>query len=550
MTMSLLGGLGIFLLGMVLLVDGLKALAGEALRRILTRFVAGPVSGCGWGALVTVLVQSSSASTMATVGFVSAGLLTFTQAVGVIFGANLGTTSTGWIVSQLGFKVSLGSIAPVVVLGGAFLRLLARGRLAHLGMVLAGFALLFIGLDAMQAGMAGMAARISPSDLPEAGQDAGIAGRLLLVGMGALMTILVQSSSASMAAVLAAVASGAIDVSQAAYMIVGQNVGTTPTAWIAALGAPAAAKRTALAHVLFNLFTAAGALLVLPWLLDALQTLFGASGPHHETTVLAAFHSTFNLLGVAILLPLARPFAALVERIIPDRTPRATRHLSTALIEVGAVALEAAWRALAETLGTALDLVRSRLDSPHNTDTTALRLAEVRESVLEVQRFVQRVSREQQDAKQGARLTSLMHTVDHTLRLLAALKDAVDGEISPPDRSDEIVAQALLLFEPLLASISQRLTAYLRGTDSSSEAEASLQEQVAVCERTSKELAVLRKSERTEALAQTAMGGLSTRQALDRIDALLWLDRLAYHQWRALSHLVTASGAPGTRLSQ
>ena len=141
MTVQILGGIGIFLFGMVLMTDGLKALAGDALRRILTRRVASARAGVVWGAGLTALVQSSTATTLATVGFVSAGMLTFTQAIGVVFGANLGTTSTGWIVSQLGFKVSLGELAPPLVLLGAALRLLFKGRAAHAGTAVAGFAL-------------------------------------------------------------------------------------------------------------------------------------------------------------------------------------------------------------------------------------------------------------------------------------------------------------------------------------------------------------------------------------------------------------------------
>ncbi|NUQ49198.1 MAG: Na/Pi symporter, partial [Phycisphaerae bacterium] len=192
MIAALLGGLGLFLLGMVLLTDGLKALAGDALRRILTRMVAGPVSGIGWGALITAVVQSSHATTLATVGFVSAGLLSFSQAVGVVFGANLGTTSTGWIVSQLGFKVSLGAFSSPLVLIGVLLRLLSHGRAAHFGAALCGFGLLFIGIDLLQGGMTAVSGHLSPGDLPGAG--AGLAGRAALVGLGFIMTILTQSS--------------------------------------------------------------------------------------------------------------------------------------------------------------------------------------------------------------------------------------------------------------------------------------------------------------------------------------------------------------------
>lgn len=525
MTLSVLGGLGLFLLGMVLLVDGLKALAGEALRRVLTRFVRGPVSGIGWGALVTALVQSSSATTLATVGFVSAGLLTFAQALGVVFGANLGTTSTGWVVSQLGFKVSLGAVAPALVCAGALLRLLGRGRGAHAGMALAGFALLFLGLDLLQAGMAGVAAHLGPGDLPGGGPGSGWPGRLALVGLGAALTVLVQSSSATMAAVLAATASGAIDLEQAAYMVVGQNLGTTPTAWIAAIGAPAAAKRTALAHVGFNLVTAAVAIGILPWLVPALAALVGAHDAREAPTALAAFHTTFNLLGVLLLLPLVHPFARAIERMVPDRVPHATRYLSGALEEVGPVALEAARRAIAEVLRGALALGRRLLLGPA-PPSAAAQLGEARQALLEVQAFVQRVSRGQQGPAQVARQAAWLHATDHGLRLVAALKECVDGEVARPDRSDPVVARALGAVEAILAAGTGVL-----GTEG---AYAGL---AAAAGEASTSLAALRKRERATALELAATGALSAPEALARIDALLWLDRLAYHAWRALHHL-------------
>ncbi|NUM78660.1 Na/Pi cotransporter family protein, partial [candidate division KSB1 bacterium] len=260
MIPNLLGGIGLFLLGMILLTDGLKAVAGEALRRVLSRFVRGPFSALFSGATVTILVQSSSATTLTTIGFVSAGLLTFPQAVGVLFGANLGTTSTGWIVAVLGLKISVGKLALPLIGVGALLRLLTRDRLAAGGLALAGFGLIFVGIDTLQAGMAHLAERFDPSQLP--GET--FAGRMLLVVTGIAMTVVMQSSSAAVATTLTALHGGAIDLTQAAALVVGQNVGTTVTAALAGLGAVTAAKRTALAHILFNVITGVVALAILP----------------------------------------------------------------------------------------------------------------------------------------------------------------------------------------------------------------------------------------------------------------------------------------------
>lgn len=168
MLALLLGGIGLFLLGMTLLTDGLKVLAGDALRRVLARFTGGPTRAMLSGAALTALIQSSSATTLATIGFVSAGLLTFQQAVGLVFGANLGTTSTAWLVSLLGLKLSVSAVALPLVGVGALARLLARDRWAAAGTALSGFGLVFVGIDTLQAGMADLAAQIDPEALPGA----------------------------------------------------------------------------------------------------------------------------------------------------------------------------------------------------------------------------------------------------------------------------------------------------------------------------------------------------------------------------------------------
>src|SRR5215510_1527864 len=166
-AIALLGGVGLFLLGMTVMTDGLKALAGSALRTALSKAAANPLSGALWGAVVTLLVQSSSAVTMTTIGLVSAGLLTFPQGLGLVFGANVGTTGTGWLVALIGVRVSLSSYALPMIFVGALARLLGRGRIAATGGALAGFALVLYVLTTLQHRMLGLAATRRPSDLPE-----------------------------------------------------------------------------------------------------------------------------------------------------------------------------------------------------------------------------------------------------------------------------------------------------------------------------------------------------------------------------------------------
>ena len=202
--LPLIGGFGLFLLGMILMTDSLKNLAGNRLKEILGTFTGGSVSAITSGAVVTTMVQASAATALATIGFVSAGLIALPQAIGIIFGANLGTTSTAWLVAVLGFKYSIAYMSFPLVGAGAMLRLMYGGRRAALGTVLAGFGLLFIGIHTMQQGMDGLAANIDLSMY--AGES--LVNRLLLVIVGIVMTVLMQSSSAAIATTLIALHSG------------------------------------------------------------------------------------------------------------------------------------------------------------------------------------------------------------------------------------------------------------------------------------------------------------------------------------------------------
>ena len=296
-----------------------------------------PATGCAWrspvspgarragaltGAATTALIQSSSATTVATIGLVGAGLLTFPQALGVIFGANIGTTLTGWIVATLGFKVKLGLIAPVMTLAGVLLRLFARGALAEAGLGLAGFSLLFIGLDMMQAGLAALEGGVTPTVFP----DDTVFGRFQLVLIGVAITLVTQSSSAGVATALVALHTGAISFYQAAALVIGMDVGTTFTAVIASLGGSTAMRRTGYAHVTYNVATGLMAFAILPVFVWATAGFLERGGDQQLTLV--AFHSLFNLIGVLAILPITGVFraadgaAGAGKRHAADRSPR------------------------------------------------------------------------------------------------------------------------------------------------------------------------------------------------------------------------------------
>lgn len=347
----LLGGVGLFLVGMRMMTDGLKLAAGEALADLLRVWTSSTWRGLAVGALITTIVQSSSAVTVATLGFVNAGLLNLRQAVWLVFGANVGTTMTGWLVALIGIKFDPASLALPLLGVGALTGLMASGRsrLGGAATACVGFGAFFLGVSVLQAGFSIFAQTWSFSGGVEAG-----AGVLLSYALaGAAITVITQSSSAAVAVVLTAAAGGAVPLEAAAAAVVGTNVGTTSTAVFAAIGATAAARRVAAAHIAFNVMTGAVALALLPVLLAMIDSALSAlSLAIDAPTRLAVFHTVFNLLGVALMIPtapwLVRRLSAMF--ITPAEDLSRPRHLDPTLLSVPSVAIR----------GLALELERLR----------------------------------------------------------------------------------------------------------------------------------------------------------------------------------------------
>lgn len=319
-TISVLGGVGLFLLGMSVMTAGLKGLAGSGLRTVLSKAAATSLSGAFWGAIVTLVVQSSSATTMTTIGLVSAGVLTFPQGLALVFGANVGTTGTGWLIALIGVRVSLTAAALPMIFVGALIKLLGHGRVSAGGAALAGFALVLFGLTTLQQGMGGLAEQLHPADLPAVlGTTwwSGLYGVLALVVVGLVMTAVMQSSTAAIAVTLSAYHAGAVGLDQACALIIGQNIGTATSSAMAAIGASSTAKRLALAYILFKLIAAVIALILFP---VTLPLLIRASNTIDGVTLLAAYHTAYNVIGVLVLLPVINAFTRVVERILPERS--------------------------------------------------------------------------------------------------------------------------------------------------------------------------------------------------------------------------------------
>ncbi len=311
-ALTFLGGIGLFLLGMRLMTEGLTTAAGNTLRAILSIATHSRARAIVSGIAITALVQSSSAVIFTTVGFVNASLLTLGQAVGVIYGSNLGTTFTSWIVALLGFNLDLQALAlPAIGVGMAVSVVSGSRRYGAIGRALAGFGLFFLGIDVLRGSFEGLGDVIAL----EAWAGQGILSLLLFLGIGIVLTVLMQSSSAALAVTLTATAGGLIPLSAAAAMVIGANVGTTTTGLFAVIGATTPAKRAASAHVIFNLVTGSVSFLLLPVLLNAVECIARFMGSEDNlATTLALFHTLVNLLGLFIMWPLTDWMVGQLER--------------------------------------------------------------------------------------------------------------------------------------------------------------------------------------------------------------------------------------------
>lgn len=338
-TMAL-GGLGLLLLGMNMMTEGLKAAAGASLQEYLERSTRTRFRAALSGFSLTALVQSSSAVIMTTLGFTNAGMLRLRQAAWVVFGSNVGTTMTAWIVALIGLRIRIDLIALPMIGLGALLRLVFGGRrAAHIGTALAGFGILFLGLDMLRDAFDGIAANIPVEQLGAFGGW----GIVLGVLVGALLTTLVQSSSAALAIVLTAAVAGVFTPLLGAALVIGANVGTTSTSLLASIGATANARRLAWVHVAQKSFTGVIALILLWPLWWITEWLAGGEAHSNISTELAIFHTLFNVLGVLLMYFWADRLLRRVERWIPqpELSSEKPRYLDETVLKVPAMGVNA-----------------------------------------------------------------------------------------------------------------------------------------------------------------------------------------------------------------
>ncbi|WP_347923085.1 Na/Pi cotransporter family protein [Pontimicrobium sp. SW4] len=324
--LQLIGALGVFLFGMKVMSDALLKLAGDKMRSILATMTSNRFLGITTGFLITSVIQSSSATTLMVVSFSNAGLLTLTESISVIMGANIGTTITAWLITLLGFKVSMSAIAlPLVGFGFAF-TFAKKDKTQNIGSFIIGFALIFIGLQFLKEAMPDI--KNNPEILSFLARytDLGYLSILIFLLIGTVLTVVIQSSSATMALTLIMTAEGWIPFEMAAAMVLGENIGTTITANLAAIVANYRAKQTARAHLIFNIIGVIWMLILFyPFLklVSWMSIQFGSESPYLSAAAIpvaiSLFHTTFNVMNTFLLVWFVNPIAKVVERVVPKR---------------------------------------------------------------------------------------------------------------------------------------------------------------------------------------------------------------------------------------
>ena len=380
-VLTLLAGIGVFLIACQMMSSNLEAASSERLKKLFSKASDNKLLGVGIGALGTAAIQSSGATTVMTIGFVNAGIISLTQAATIIYGANIGTTVTAQIVALGMFggnSVSTSVIFSAFAGLGAFLSIFAKKNSAKtLGGILAGFGLLFVGLELMSGSMETFAALDGVKTFL-----AGIGNPILLVLIGAVFTAIIQSSSVMTSIALAMVVTGLIDINQGIYLTMGSNIGSCVVAVIAGMTSGTNAKRTALIHLLFNcsgvviFMLAAGGL---GWFDVSYGNLFERLFPGAPQVQLAMFHTFFNTVTVAIMLPLTGSLVQLVQRMIPERTVAPDTEFSLSYVDENMlrtppVAVSQVKREILRMAGIALENVDRSLEMATQLDFSALKL--------------------------------------------------------------------------------------------------------------------------------------------------------------------------------
>lgn len=429
MTGTLVGGLGLLLIGMGLMTDGLRIAAGNKLRDILALWTHTRWRGLFSGILITGIVQSSSAVTVATIGFANAGMLSLKRAMWVIFGSNVGTTMTAWIVALVGFRLNIESLALPLVGVGALIKLTGDKKpRASLGLALVGFGLLFMGIGALKEAFETLGDKVTVPAI----DSLTLLHVLAYVGIGLLLTTLMQSSSAAIVVALSAAESGMLPIHAAAAVVIGANLGTTSTALLSVIGATSTARRVALGHVCFNVITAIAAVVLLSqmlWLSDVIQRMVeGRSSP---AVSLAIFHSTFNILGVLLMWPLSGRLVRFLKKRFQtaEETESRPRHLDKNVLALPYIALDALTLELSRVANLSIHLLQQSLAQGGTREKVDEKAAIVRNLARETGKFATALNKTELTPFISEAVLSLMHSTQEYLLTTEICEDlsALEG---------------------------------------------------------------------------------------------------------------------------
>ena len=452
------GGLGLFILAIEMMTDGLKQAAGSGLKVLLSSWSSHPVKGILSGTMMTAVVQSSSAVTVAALGFANAGILSMRQAIGIIYGANIGTTVTGWLVALIGFKFSIQAFALPMIAMGVLLKLIKPSqRASAFGIALVGFGLFFVGIDFLKEAFSSV---VEAFDLSRIKAD-GITGIFLFLLIGTVMTILTQSSSASIALIITAASTNVVGLYAAGAMVIGANIGTTTTALLASVGATANAMRVATAQVIFNLSTGVVALVLLPVIFFAIEKLSVAAGFNTDVAfTLAIFHTAFNVAGVVLFYPITGRLADFLEQRFRSREqiPFRPHYIDKNVADTPDLAVNAAALELNNILqGSLADYRTIKLFASAYDHSVSGDISGRRSLCEQVSEFVVGVQQSSLNERTAQQLMDIMLANQEALAMQTSLSDLMQKKISLPQISTDL-EERFLLFFGLTQRLSENLT--------------------------------------------------------------------------------------------
>lgn len=457
---NLIGGIGLLLIGMMLMTDGLKLASGNALRDILGRWTQTRLRGLLAGTFITGIVQSSGAVTVATIGFANAGMLTLERAIWVIYGSNVGSTMIGWLVALIGFRFDIEALALPLVGLGALLRLTGgHTRRGALGTTLVGFGLLFLGISIMETTFIGVEGGRTFPLL----ENTGLHYRLLYVLIGTVLAALMQSSSAALVITLSAAQGGLVPFETAAAIVIGANIGTTSTGMLSVIGATPNAKRVAYSHVVFNVGSAVAAFITLTpvlWAMRQFELLIGLdAGPALR---LALFHSAYNISGVILMWPLT---GLLLEHLrkrfaSEEEVLSKPQHLDKSVLDLPYVAADAVIREVERINQHTLAAFRLSLRFDRDNPPTFAEHRIVRQLAAAVHKFAVSLSGRELTPVLSDTLAALMESTQQYLLTIDIVEDL--ALLSPGARRN-LQADVIVALDDYLACIDRHLDAQSLG---------------------------------------------------------------------------------------